>query len=474
MKLLTRFLNTAAISILYCFSIQSAQATTGYFALGYSPKSTAMAGATTATPEDAMAASRNPAGMGVVGERTDVGVRFFSPIRESSLGTSAVGASFDVADRSSRDIFLIPSFGITRQLNDKTWVGLSMYGNGGMNTSYDVNLYDQASAVLGAIAFFGPGAAAGVPAGSTTGTPDTGTLGVDLAQLILAPTITFQVHPQHTVGVSLLIGLQRFEAYGLGNFQCFTPSGFTNNMAACSPGGAQALTPGFVPSTKLTNNGHEWSFGAGVRVGWIGKVHSMFTLGASAASKIYMSEFDDYSELFAEQGDFDIPANISAAISLHPTPDLLLAFDFQRIFYGGVNSIANLGPIPTPMGPAPAPGTSLLGADNGIGFGWQDINVYRLAAKYNVNSKWTVRAGYSYNDSPIPDSQILFNIIAPAVVKHHVTAGFTYAPSKASEWSVAYMHAFEEKITTDASAFGIPASTSMYQNALEIGYSWKF
>ncbi len=57
---------------------------------------------------------------------------------------------------------------------------------------------------------------------------DVNTLGVDLAQGIIAPTISFKVHEKHMLGASLLIGIQRFSAYGLGNFQCFTQDGLVN------------------------------------------------------------------------------------------------------------------------------------------------------------------------------------------------------------------------------------------------------
>jgi len=449
-------------SILLIFAVQATHATTGYFATGYGPKSMGMAGATVASPQDALSASNNPAGMAHVGERIDFGIKLFSPDREASLGTTAIGSPVDVESESTREYFLIPSFGMTRKISDTLWAGLSVYGNGGMNTSYKTNVYDQALA-----AFFG------FPPGSGTGTPNTGTLGGNLAQAIAAPTLSFKVNNKHTFGLSLLLAAQQFKARGLGNFQCFTQTGATNNPAACAPGGFGPLTPGFIPSTKLTDNGHEWSFGAGVRGGWLGQVTDRVRLGASAASKIYMTDFDDYRELFAEQGGFDIPATVSAGINFQATNQLELIFDYEHIFYGDVDSIANPGPVASAFGPAIPRGTGLLGTDNGLGFGWEDIDVYRFATVYNYSDKWVLRAGYSYNDSPIPDDQILFNIIAPAVNKHHLTVGFTYAPHENGEWNFAYMHAFHEKQDVAVSAFGIPASIEMYQNAVEIGYSWK-
>jgi long-chain fatty acid transport protein len=459
----------------------TASATTGYFGLGFGAKSMGLAGATVSNPQDAIAAASNPAGMALVGERVDINLRFFSPNeRNAKLYTTSAGGTFDVEDKSRRNLFIIPNLGYTSQINEKMWWGLSIYGNGGMNTAYDRNIYDEAFAVLGAAqqgipnpgtpppilicdptGVNGPlpptpaGCGALVPEGATTGFPNTGTLGVDLAQAIFAPTLSMKINQEHTVGASLLIGVQRFSARGLGDFQ--------NPAFVTSP-----------PASGLTNNDSDWSYGAGVRLGWIGDVHPRVTLGAAASSKIYMTEFDDYDDLFAENGDFDIPAMASASVTFKATPKVNLSFDFERIFYEGVDSISNPGPILTAMGPMPPPGTGKLGTSNGLGFGWEDINIYRLALDYRHNDQWTFRGGVAMNDQPIPDDQLLFNIIAPAVIEKHVTMGFTYRPNKSSEWSFAYMHAFKEEVKSDMTAFGIPGKIDMYQNSVDVGYALKF
>ena len=276
--------------------------------------------------------------------------------------------------------------------------------------------------------------------------------------------------------------MQRFSARGLGNFQCFTTT------VASNPGGnPDCPTTGVAaaPSPYLTNNNSDWSYGAGVRVGWIGDITPTLTLGASAASKIYMTEFDDYRELFAEQGDLDIPANFALSATVKATPKLNLSIDFQRILYEGVASISNPGPVASPGGPSFPAGSGPLGADNGLGFGWEDTNVYRIGADYRYDNNWTFRAGFAYNDQTIPADQVLFNILAPAVIRKHATLGFTYRPDTSSEWSFAYMHALSETTRTGASAFSVtpggpltpvdvPAEISMYQNSVDLSYSLKF
>ena len=483
----TGWLKTASIITGLAMSA-SASATTGYFQLGFGARSVGMAGATVSNPQDSLAASVNPAGMGMVGERVDAGLRFFSPgDRSASLKTSAFGATYDVEDTSRRNMFFVPSLGYTSRINDRMTWGISMYGNGGLNTTYDRNLYDETAGFLGAITPppGGPGFPPDqVPEGTTPndlfeagGLPikidNVGTLGVDLVQGIIAPTLSFKVHEKHTLGASLLVGIQRFSARGLGNFQCFTQTGQSipaGSGSCAATGGAYSATP----SDSLTNNGSDWAYGAGIRVGWIGEVHPKLSLGAAVASKIYMTEFDDYSELFAEDGDFDSPANFTVGLTFKPTTELSLSFDFQRIYYEGVTSISNPGPVFSPAGPALPPGGGLLGTDDGLGFGWENINVYRIGADYHYNREWNFRAGFSYNDQPIPDDQVLFNVLAPATPKIHGTLGFTYRPSDNSEWSFAYMHAFEETVSTSQTAFGVPGEIKMEQNAFDLSYAYKF
>jgi long-chain fatty acid transport protein len=425
-------------------------ATNGYKSLAFGVKSRGMGGVGVAFPQDAIVAANNPAGMAWVGNRLDIGVDFFNPNRDAELA----GIEAD----SRRNWFLIPEFGYNHMIDDRLSVGVSLVGNGGMNTSYDKNIFDRViAAQLGL---------------TKTGTPDTGNeVGVDLAQLLILPTVAYKVNPNHSIGASVVLGIQKFEAYGLGNFQCFTQTGATNPSCQTFGPLAPAFDPNFVFSDALTDNGKDYAFGAGVRIGWLGRFTDQVSVGISYATKVYMQEFEDYEELFAEQGDFDIPAILQAGIAVKALPNLIVAFDYERIFYSDVASISNPGPI---LAPNPFPeGTGPLGTDDGLGFGWEDQDVFKLGAAYDINDRWTVRAGYAYGESPIPDDQILFNILAPAVVEHHVTVGFTYKLSKNSELSGAYMHAFENEQSQEDTLLG-PAEISMNQNSFSIGYGMTF
>jgi long-chain fatty acid transport protein len=223
---------------------------------------------------------------------------------------------------------------------------------------------------------------------------------------------------------------------------------------------------------SVTNNGHDDAFGYGVRIGYMGKITPTVTIGAAYASKMSFDEFDDYAGLFAEQGGFDIPENYNLGVAWQATPVFKLALDYQRISYSDVNSIAN-----------PSLVMAQLGADNGPGFGWQDIDVWKLGAEYKYSQQLTVRAGWSHGDNPISASDVTFNILAPGVIEDHVTVGFTYTLASGNELTMSYMHGFSNDVS-GASILPVmfsggmaPASGNetieMDQNALGIQYSWK-
>ena len=433
----------------------SAYATNGYFGHGYGMKAKGMAGASTASSDSAFGGANNPASMAFAGNRLDLGVDLFSPIREASrtgsAGSGGVGdPGRDFSADSDSNYFLVPEFGYNKMVNPNLALGVTVYGNGGMNTDYPGTSIN--SGVTGFCDADGSGGPTPADMGSFNALCGKGSLGVDLMQLIVAPTVAYKIAPNHSIGISPLLGYQRFKAEGLHAFMGFSSA--PNN---------------------LTNNGYDNAFGYGVRVGYMGKITPTVTIGAAYASKMKFEEFDKYRGLFAEQGDFDIPENYNLGVAWQATPAVKLALDYQRINYTGVASVSN------PL--LPNLETALLGNNSGAGFGWDDMNVWKLGMEYKYSKQLTLRAGYSHTDSPIKASncatfsgdcsETTFNIIAPAVIEDHVTLGLTYALASGNEVTVAYMHGFKNDVTGPAAIMGGTEKIQMYQNSLGIQYSWK-
>lgn len=421
----------------------AAQATNGYFSHGYGTASKAMAGVGAALQLDSLSVATNPAAIAGMDSRLDLGISLFSPQRGYTVSGSPSGACLSAqqctfgigsgSQDSDKEFFPIPHIGKVWALDEQRSVGLAMYGNGGMNTRYT-----------------GGSATFGVPMGSVPpgvsftapGTFGDGTAGVDLMQLFLAATYARQFDNGMSLGITPILVMQNFEARGLGSFAPFSSA-----------------------PNALTDNGHDTSFGFGVRFGIQVPLGESVRFGAAFQTPMWMDDFDDYAGLFAEQGGFDIPANATVGLAFAASESLTLAIDVQWIDYDGVNSIGN--PMLPNLLQAP------LGADAGAGFGWDDMTIVKLGAAWKSDANSTWMFGYSQGDQPIDSSEVLFNVLAPGVVEQHFTFGYEKRRGNGDSWTISVMVAPSEKVR------GInpldPAQRIEFEmNQFEVGVGYRF
>jgi len=494
-------LTAMAFGIASVLALQAAQATNGYMPPAYSPASKGMAGAgEAALPQDSLSIIGNPAGLTRVGNRSDVGAAWFSPIRKYKGLTpdQASGAYAPIGSgpmgtgevESQNNDFFIPGFGLTYQIDDVSAVGIGLFGNGGMNSDYRAK--DTMSYYGVNLGTYGgnngcanpphnqapPGSP--YPCGSqVAGTYLIGgaNAGVNLEQLGLSIGYARDLTDNFSIGVSALLAYQTIEVRGVGAFQGFTET-FTQSMI--SNMGMRGTSP-----AHLSDNGEDSSFGYGFQIGALWDVNPMFSVGLSYRTKMYMSEFDKYKDLFAEQGDFDMPAVGIIGVAFRPNDKLTLALDVQQIWYGDVKSIANKNKLATMCNLNAAfgfgtPGTTYnasycLGGDNGAGFGWDDMTILKLGVQYAINDTLTVRAGYSHGNSPISGSQVAFNALAPAVIEDHWTVGATYKLREDYELTFWGIYAPEETVKGPGAFTGTQApEISMYQYELGVNFGWIF
>jgi long-chain fatty acid transport protein len=187
-----------------------------------------------------------------------------------------------------------------------------------------------------------------------------------------------------------------------------------------------------------------------------------------------MSKFDKYNDLFAEGGDFDIPAQLTIGLAVDMSSTSVLTADVQHIWFSDVdsvgNSIKNLTSCPAYGG---ADQQSCFGGANGPGFGWDDMTILKVGYQWQSGSDMTYRVGASYGKQPISESTL--NILAPAVIETHLTFGLTKKLGKDNEFSLAAMYAPENKVKA-ASAIGQADNVEikMHQFEVEASYAWKF
>jgi long-chain fatty acid transport protein len=425
----TALLRSLSGGALLCLcAAEAVHATNGYSPTGFGTANKGLAGAGVALPQDALAAATNPAGMVRLGHRLDVGAALFNPNRGFRANDDAQTPPFPSITPghydSDNDLFLVPHFGWNRPLDERSTIAVSVGGNGGMNTDYNSAVWQNFNALPG-----NP---------SSTATKPTG---VDLAQLFAGFTYARQLNDRHAVGIMPILAVQRFKAKGLEPFR----------LLSVSP-------------DNVTNKGYDYSWGYGLRVGWLGQLTDRLAIGASAQTRLYMTRFKDYKGLFAEQGDFDTPATIAVGLSFAATPDITIVFDWQRIFYGEVRALGN--PNDAFLGP-----DNLLGANDGLGFGWDNINIFKLGVQWDYSPAWTFRAGVSQADQLFDNGQALFNVLAPATIRTHASLGFTYRMSKQNAITVAYTRAFNKKIRGQ-SPFTGPQTGYVEMDQHEVEISW--
>lgn len=422
MKLMPRLLVIAVTAGLVMST--PALATNGMVLIGQGAKARGVGGAAIAFPQDAISGAANPANIGLIGTRADIGGDIFVPRAHAQLG----GDGYN----SSASLFAFPVMGASYKFNRDLTVGFSAIPAGGGGSRYNFNLYNN-----------------------LTGANVNQTLGVFLAIMQMNPTVAYRINKQNYVGASAVIGVQTFRGYGLDYFSNFTSTGlFTDS---------------------LSNNGNDWSVGGGVRLGWLGSFfQDRLSLGLSYSSRVYMTKFDKYKDLFAEQGSFDFPEMFGAGISYKLTPKLTIAADVAKIMYSDVNSIGNASAQKSGSPFPVSQSVNALGKDQGLGFGWSDQLVYKLGMAYDYNDAWTLRAGWNYGKSPINEKngEVLFSIVAPATVQNHLTLGASYRPSKNTEWTLSYVHAFRFK-QEGPTLIGDTGAISMYQDSIGVNFGYK-
>jgi long-chain fatty acid transport protein len=456
---------TAALLATGLFAFSSAaMATNGYFTHGVGTESKGMAGSGVGSNANmgGIAAATNPALAVFADEKWQVGLSIFSPMRSYTASQSFAngqGGAFTLSQGSydsENEVFPIPYVAKNWKLANDSALSFIFYGRGGMNTEWN----------SGQTAMFDPFGQGGAPA-TLPGVYGAGKAGVDLMQAFMSLNYAGQVNDRFAWGIGPVVAIQMFEANGVASF-----TGFTQTFADAFLQNGQGA-----PATQLTDNGHDTSYGYGFSAGlWTGT--ETFSFGLSYQSKMSMSEFDEYADLFAQDGGFDIPSTLKAGISFKAGDTTRINLDIEQIGYSedvSINKpIMNLLTGCFTANPAVAPETSgCLGGPNGGGFGWEDMTIYKAGFEWQASDTDTWRAGYSYGEQPIPSSEVLFNILAPGVMESHMTVGWTSERANGNVLSMSLMYA-PKKTVTGASTFDPTQTIQLEMSQLEFEIAYRF
>ena len=476
---------TASLLAMGLLAISSAAlATNGYFTHGVGTQSKGMAGTGIGSNADmgAIMTASNPA-LGVfVDDKWEAGLSVFSPRRSYEAFESQLNGNFlplpgcdpaapNPADclpshtiavgkiDSGSEWFPIPYVAKNWSLASGANITAAFYGRGGMNTDWDD---PNASATS---YFCGADPLTGAPL-SGPGPYCAGKAGVDLSQAFLNINYSAMSGDNFAWGIGPVFAIQAFEAIGVSTFTPVTKSFLESGGTV-------------YPSPALSNNGHDMTFGFGITGGTWFAMSDTVSAGLSYTSKVSMDEFDDYADLYAEGGGFDIPSSLKAGISFVASDVLRVNFDIEHTAFSEIKSVGNpmSNLFSCPAVPEIArPATdieSCLGGKNGAGFGWDDMTTYKIGFEWQRDDDIILRFGYSYGEQPVQAADVLFNILAPGIMEHHITFGLTKKAASGGEWNFSFMAAPENSVK-GISAFDPTQEIEVTMNQLEFEVAYRF
>jgi len=225
---------------------------------------------------------------------------------------------------------------------------------------------------------------------------------VNEAQLSLvniAPTVAYQFNPQFSAGVALNI------YYGRLNL--------TRNAIVAAPP---------VPEGQFDYDGEAFAFG--VTPGMLWKINKRHSVGAYYRSPFSMEFEGDASVEVAgnpaagpskTKAELDFPQSIGVGYAFRPIERWKLELDVVWTDWDTVDELAF--------------SSSNAAFDNqAMPADWDSGFTYRLGTEYQVNPNWTLRAGYAYSDTAVPDST--FSPIIPDSNYHLFSLGLGYGTSR--------------------------------------------
>lgn len=365
------------------------EASNGSQYAGYGAQAMGMGGASIANPTDSTAAVNNPAGMGVVGTRLD----------GSLMATGGQLRSNVHGAKNSDDVLVfLPGFGVNYQYRPDVTLGLAVSGYG-----------------------------AGVDYGHAIPAFGTSKVKSTLAQMLIAPTATYEFAPGHYFGLSVKLGYESLMLNGLENF------GATNDT--------------------------DHALGVGVGVGYLGTLAPGLRVGVTYSSPVWFQKLDAHEDIIPD-GRLNAPQQAGAGLA-YDLGDWTLAFDYVWINWASQKTFGNS----LTEGGAP-------GSGNGPGFGWRDQNVFRFGVNYKVNDRLQVRTGLSLANHQVPDREATLIAVAPCNQPKSAHLGLTYQVSDDLEVTGAYMYDFRHITKGTGASEGVEAGGELHM--LTVGLGYKF
>jgi long-chain fatty acid transport protein len=319
-------------------------------------------------------------------------------------------------ESSDDKVYSIPAIGISSPINPKLRFGISAYGVSGLGVDYR-------------------GTDLSIPDAMGPGNDQKAEIATQLQVMKFAPNLAYLVNDNLSLGLGIPVN---YSALDLGA-------------------------------------GTSFGYGVGAQLGLIWKAMDMISVGATYTT----TQSVNHENVMDSDGDGLGDENLKLA-----SPQQF-----------GVGVAYEQGPILVEVDGKWINWANAEGYDD---FDWEDQYVVALGAQYKPNKKFAVRAGYNYGNNPVKDHdgdwsenpadtvdvqgvdfaeanyEYLRIIGFPAIVEQHITLGIGYEFSPKFAVNLGYMYALEETIESTSKNDIITYESSLSEQSLELGLTWRF
>ena len=161
------------------------------------------------------------------------------------------------------------------------------------------------------------------------------------------------------------------------------------------------------------------SYGAGARIDVSNALGERLRWNIGYQSRVGMGAFGNYRGVFADAGNFDIPASATAQLSYALSPSFGVDVGVQRVMYSAI--------APFTSSNLPIRFLALLGDGSSPTFAWRDLDVYSIGWTLHNAAIGDLQLRYTTRQQPMPTSKLLENALSGAIANDIVSLGWSRA-----------------------------------------------
>jgi long-chain fatty acid transport protein len=429
-----------AAAVLVALAAAPALATNGMYLAGYGSEAAGRGGANLAIADRALGLQANPAGIAQLqGNHLSFDLQGLLP--DLRFAGDPFGNQVEGKDR----LFTMPSVSFVRGGKDTPWTwGLGLISQGGMGATFQ-NV--------------------ATPFGTKDETFS------EVRFLTLTPTVAFAVSRDVALGLSANVGYSDVQF----RFWPYT-SFYSDGGTPADPGDDMGFFGASLVDRARAFNysvraGAMWTVNEQVQ---IGAVFQTRTQGDYENGKLRMNmsaiglggvNYD------ATVDGFTWPGQVGLGVQVRPAERWLFAFDTRYyLWHDAMERITVKGTNPS------NPSAPYAEIRMPFTFLWDDQWAYALGGEYRASDALTVRGGWNYGRSPVPDATL--NPLFPATTQQHAAAGLGYT-WRGNTVNLAVERAFEASqvngnLDPNVNPFGPGAGVDHSQWTVSLGFSKAF